>query len=273
MNNKSILIINDVTGYGRVSSFAILPVMAQYGLHPYVLPTALVSNTMDYGSSEILDTTGFMRSTIRKWNEFGFRFNNICTGLINSSEQVDIIAGLIADQESPFVMVDPIMADGGELYDNMYEGAVECNRRLAAMSDLLVPNLTEAEMLADMYIGNDTLTDEEYSVLIRKLSELGAHDIVITGCCSPDGTGFNLIYDSAADKVIKQEFQRIPTQFIGTGDLFSACLISEKLTGRSLYDSVKTASEFVRSVILANLDNEDHFDLYIEGSLQQLNAH
>lgn len=273
MNNKSILIINDVTGYGRVSSFTMLPVMAQYGLHPYVLPTALVSNTMDYGSSEILDTTEFMRSTVRKWDEFGFRFNNICTGLINSYEQVDIIAKLIANQESPFVMVDPIMADGGELYVNMYEGAVECNRRLAAMSDLLIPNLTEAELLADIYIGKDALTDEEYSLLVGRLQELGAHNIVITGCCSPDGTSFNLIYDSVADKVIKQEFEKIPVQFVGTGDLFSACLISEILTGRSLYDAVKTASEFVRSVILANLDNEDHFDLYIEGSLQQLNAH
>lgn len=273
MNNKSILIVNDVTGYGRVSSFAMLPVMAQYGLHPYVLPTALVSNTMDYGSSEILDTTGFMRSTVRKWDEFGFRFSNICTGLINSTEQVDIIAEVIANQDSPFVMVDPIMADGGELYDNMYEGAIECNRRLAGMSDLLIPNLTEAEMLADMYVGKCILSDEEYLILISKLNELNAHDIVITGCSSPDGASFNLIYDSAADKISKQEFQKIPVQFVGTGDLFSACLISEKLTGNTLYDSVKTASEFVKSVILANIDNEDHFDLYIEGSLQQLNAH
>ena len=54
-----------------------LPVLAHYGLHPYVLPTALVSNTLDYGTSEILDTSDFMKRTIMKWDELGFKFNCI----------------------------------------------------------------------------------------------------------------------------------------------------------------------------------------------------
>ena len=69
MQKNSLLIVNDVTGYGRVSTFAMLPIFAQYGIHAYVLPTALVSNTMDYGNAEIMDTTDFMKKTISSWNK------------------------------------------------------------------------------------------------------------------------------------------------------------------------------------------------------------
>ena len=262
MNKKKVLIINDVTGYGRVSSFAMFPVMAQYGLHPYLLPTAIVSNTMDYGSSEILDTTDFMRSTVLKWEDFGFSFHTVATGLINSTEQVDIICKLIESQDSPYVMVDPIMADSGELYPGMYEGANECNRRLASLADLIVPNFTEACMLAESYCDRIALSDEEYQDLAEKLLNLGPAAIVISGCTDAEGKSFNLICE-ADGKPKKLYYDRIPQQFIGTGDVFSACILSEIMTGADLEHSVESAARFVRTVITDNLNNNDHFDLII----------
>lgn len=268
--DSGILLINDITGYGRVSTFAMLPVMAQYGLHPYVLPTALVSNTTDYGSCEILDTSEFMKSTIDKWKEFGFSFSNICTGFINSAEQLDIICNLIESQESPFVLVDPIMADAGSLYDGMYPGAVECNRKLASYADVIVPNLTEAELLADMYIGQSKLSDAEYLELARAVSDLGVDNVVISGCDSQDGRSFNLVYTKNEDLIKKIYFERIVDSFVGTGDVFSACLISELIVGCSLDIAVERAAEFVRKVILDNLGCSDRFDLHIEKSLRHI---
>lgn len=272
MNDSGILIINDITGYGRVSTFAMLPVMAQYGLHPYVLPTALVSNATDYGSCEILDTSEYMKSTISKWNDFGFSFNNICTGFINSAEQLDIICKLIESQNSPFVLVDPIMADGGCLYDGMYPGAVECNRRLASYADVIVPNLTEAELLADMYTGQNVLSDSEYLELARAVSDLGIDNVVISGCNSQDGRSFNLVYSKDDDLIKKKYFEKINDSYVGTGDVFSACLISELIRGCSLDIAVEQAAEFVRKVILDNSGCSDHFDLHIEKSLRHIST-
>lgn len=268
-NDNSLLLINDVTGYGRVSTFAMTPILATYGLHPYILATGLVSNTLDYGKSEILDTTLFMRNAITKWDELGFKFSNIATGFINSDEQVDIICELIAKQDDPWVLVDPIMADSGALYDNMYEGAIECNRRLATVADVIIPNYTEATMLADLYIGRDTLSRDEYIELGRAIKKLGARNVVVTSCRLDDSTCFNLVVDENGSTDFLS-YEETHNSFIGTGDVFSAVLVSELLNGSSLKDAVNFSGSFVKEVIEANSDREDHFDLYIEGSLPTL---
>ena len=46
---KQILLINDVVGYGKVGMGAMLPILSYLGIPTYSLPTALVSNTLDYG--------------------------------------------------------------------------------------------------------------------------------------------------------------------------------------------------------------------------------
>ena len=83
-----ILLINDLAGYGKVALSAMLPVMTHAGLNLYNLPTALVSNTLDYGKFEILETTEYMRKTMKVWAELGFSFDAVCTGFIASKEQV-----------------------------------------------------------------------------------------------------------------------------------------------------------------------------------------
>ena len=272
MNNidKRILIINDVTGYGRVSSFAMMPIMTAYGLHPYVLPTALVSNTMDYGESIILDTTQFMRDSIEQWNKFGFTFPVISTGLINSSEQLDIICKLITDNNPEFVLVDPIMADDGKLYPGMYDGAVKCYRKLIALSDLVIPNYTEATLIADMFTNRRELSMEEFGVLVEKLRQLGAKDIVITGCRDTCGKDFNLVYDSKRDELSVIEYSKLPASLIGTGDVFSAALLSELLRTGDLNDSVRAAADLVRKVVIENTGNSDNYDIHIERTIQEV---
>lgn len=272
MENSSneVLIINDFTGYGRVSTHAMIPVFSAYGMHTYSLPTALLSNTMDYPVHELIDTTDFMKKTIRIWNKLGFKFKNICIGLINSDEQVEIISDLIKMQNSPFILIDPIMADNGALYDGMYSNVVECNRRLAGYADIFLPNLTEAQMLAGMYPIRNSLAMSEYQLLLEGLSALGAKDIVITGCTSTDGSTFNLICGRDG-KIEALPFESIDLQFAGTGDIFSAVLMSETMNGNNLRTGVSKASDFILRILRSNLNNEDHFDLRYESLLKLLN--
>ena len=266
--NKT-LIVNDVTAYGRVSSMAMLPVMTAYGLHPYVLPTAIVSNTMDYGSSVILDTTSFMKDCISKWKEFGFKFSTIATGFINSAEQVDIVNELIEVYKPTFLMVDPIMADDGKIYPGMYEGAVTAYRKLTSKSDLIIPNLTEAELLTGKYEGQMILSMEQYDEIIHGLQELGAGNIVITGCKNHDNKTFNLVYDNQSDQLIAIGYDKLPYSKVGTGDVFSATLLSELLVGSDLFDAVQSAANLVRKVVIENINNPDNYDINIESTLQE----
>ena len=61
---KQILLINDVVGYGKVGMGAMLPILSYLGVPTYSLPTALVSNTLDYGKFNIQDTTEYIRGTL-----------------------------------------------------------------------------------------------------------------------------------------------------------------------------------------------------------------
>ena len=111
MDSKNILIINDMPGYGKVALAAMLPVLSNLGHSVYNLPTALVSNTLDYGKFSILDTTDYMVKAIQVWKELGFQFDCITTGFLASAAQVGIIRDFIASQrkEGLLVMTDPIM--------------------------------------------------------------------------------------------------------------------------------------------------------------------
>ena len=57
-------------------------------------PTALVSNTLDYGVFDIQDTTDFMENTLNTWDQLNFHFDCICTGFLVSEKQVELLKRL-----------------------------------------------------------------------------------------------------------------------------------------------------------------------------------
>ena len=84
MAKKKILLINDMCGYGKVASAAMLPILSYMGHITYSLPTALVSNNLEYGKFNLLDTTDYITGVFPVWKELGFRFDAIATGFISS---------------------------------------------------------------------------------------------------------------------------------------------------------------------------------------------
>ena len=180
--SKNILIINDMCGYGKVALAAMLPVLSNLGHSVYNLPTALVSNTLDYGKFTILDTTDYMVKAIAVWKELGFQFDCITTGFLASVAQVGIIRDFIAGQkkEGLLVMTDPIMGDDGKLYNGVTEETVENMRRLIGVADVIVPNLTEAQFLTGLHVGKEGLSREEARELLDGLLAFGPRSVVVT---------------------------------------------------------------------------------------------
>ena len=143
---KQVLLINDVVGYGKVGMGAMLPILSYLGIPTYSLPTALVSNTLDYGKFNIQDTTEYIRGTLPVWKELGFGFDAVCTGLMFSDEQANLVANYCREQgqQGTIVFVDPILGDGGRLYNGMTNRQVELMREMVAVAHLTFPNYTEA---------------------------------------------------------------------------------------------------------------------------------
>lgn len=259
--NKNVLLINDIPGYGKVAISAMVPILSHYGHVTYNLPTALVSNTLDYGKFHILDTTDYMKKSIEVWNELGFKFDCISTGFIVSKEQVDIITDYIEKAENPFVIVDPIMGDNGSLYHGVPESTVDNMRNLLKVSDIILPNFTEATFLTGLYKDKTKITDIEAKELVESLKRLGAKNIIISSMASSErNENFVLVYTEKDDKYTKLPFELIDVRFPGTGDIFSAVILSEYLNGTPLDKSVRKAMDYVKTLINIAKDKNDKFN-------------
>ena len=58
------------------------------------------------------------------------------------------------------MVTDPIMGDGGKLYNGSTRETVENMRRFVGAADVIVPNLTEAQFLTGLSVGQEALTAE-----------------------------------------------------------------------------------------------------------------
>ena len=179
---KQILLINDVVGHSHVGMVAMLPILTYQGHSVYNLPTALVSNTLDYGHFNVMETTDYMRDTLPVWERLGFRFDAVCTGLMFSEEQARIVSDYCSRlrQQGTTIFVDPIMGDGGRLYNGITQRQVELMREMVGVADLTFPNYTEACYLADIPFRPEGMSRQEARSLLDSLCALGARSVVVT---------------------------------------------------------------------------------------------
>lgn len=256
-NSKNILIINDMPGYGKVALAAMLPILSNMGHSIYNLPTALVSNTLDYGKFTILDTTDYMVKAIAVWKELGFQFDCITTGFLASAAQVGIIRDFIASQkkEGLLVMTDPIMGDDGKLYNGVTEETIGNMRRLIGVADVIVPNLTEGEFLTGLYQGKEALTREEARRVVDGLLSYGPRSVVVTSG-QEEETGQHVVwgFDHKSKEYFTIPYRFIKVHFPGTGDMFSAVLTGELLAGKTFPQAVKRAMDVLERLIFLEQD-------------------
>ena len=256
---KQILLINDVVGYGKVGMGAMLPILSYLGIPTYSLPTALVSNTLNYGKFNIQDTTEYIKGTLPVWKELGFSFDAICTGLMFSEEQAKLVASYCEEQgkNGTIVFVDPILGDGGQLYNGVTERQVELMREMVSVADLTFPNYTEAcYYLTGTRIKSGSISWEEAGDLLDKLREMGRKSALITSC-KIDGHNSVAGYNHFNDNYFHLDYHEIPGLFHGTGDIFSAVLIGHLLNGEPLKGSTRQAMDTVFRMIDRYSDTDD----------------
>jgi len=261
---KQILLINDVVGCSHVGMVAMLPILTYLGHAAYNLPTALVSNTLDYGRFNVLETTDYMRGTLPVWRELGFKFDAVCTGLMFSEQQARLVSAYCKElsQEGVTIFVDPIMGDGGRLYNGMGPENVELMREMVAVADLIFPNYTEACYLTDMPYREEGMTWAEAQHMLDRLVLTGTRSAIIT---SAKVDGQNCVVGRRSEQPFAGfqqmlseglyfclPYDEIPVLFHGTGDIFSAVLIGHLLRGKPLKAATQTAMTVVSQLIEHN---------------------
>ncbi len=257
--SSKVLLINDIAGYGKVALSAMIPVLTALGYDIYNLPTALVSNTLDYGKFRIQDNTEYMKDTIKVWKELGFKFGAISTGFLANAEQSELLINFCKSQSERGVkiFVDPIMADNGSLYNGMNQETVESFRKLLKVADVTVPNYTEATLLTDTCY-RESISEKEVIELIDKIRKLGSKSVVVTSL-RIDDKEFVSGYDALNNNYFHIPYTSVPVFFPGTGDIFLSLLMGHLLRGLSLRDSTQIAMSNVKNMVIRNRDNHDKF--------------
>ena len=268
---KRIVLFNDLPGYGKVALAAMVPLFSRMGHFPYQVPTAVVSNTLDLGKFRIQDMTDYMRDTIKVWDELGFDPDCICTGFVLSEEQVELIGDYIRSRKprmdeiqnvdnGRLVMVDPIMADGGKLYNGIGMERVAAMRKLVSYSDVMVPNMTEAGFLTGICPGRERASAAELRELIDGLYKLSGKSVVITSAQDSE-TDEHLVcgYDHKSGQYFRVPFTFLPVRVAGSGDIFSTVMTGKLLNGESLEAAVREAVRVLTTLIR---ENQSHLDEY-----------
>lgn len=257
-NKRQILLVNDIAGYGKVATAAMLPILSYFGYPTYNLPTALVSNTLDYGKFNILDTTEYIKGVFPVWKQLGFSFDAIATGFIASERQADIVARYCQEQAAlgTTIFVDPIMGDEGKLYNGVTAATINSMREMLSVAHICYPNYTEACYLTGRAYQPEGISQGEARSLLDHLRKTGTKSALVTSV-PVDGTPSVIGYNHMNGEYFQLTYEEIPVHFPGTGDIFSAVLIAHLLDGEELKHSVRIAMDAVYQLIDLNKDNLD----------------
>lgn len=251
---QKIAVINDMSGLGRCSLTAAIPVLSVLGLECCPLPTAVLSNQTGYDSFFCADFTDRMDAYIAEWRKLGVQFDGVLTGYLASAAQADKILAFLNEFKTAktLYVCDPVMADDGRIYDTYDE--VLCGKiaMLAKQADVITPNLTELCILAG--VSYETLTAESGSAdYIQKIAET-ASTLLCGSVRTAVVTGIR-IQDEICNLIVSQDgfssvrSKRFGGSYSGTGDLFASVLTGELVRGKTAQNAVEKAVRFLEASI------------------------
>ena len=133
---KKIAVLNDLSGLGKCSLTAAIPVISVMGIQACPLPTAVLSCQTGFPSYYCDDYTDRMDKIMDEWKKLDFQPDGIYTGFLADAAQADKVLSFIAlfGGENVKILVDPVMGDDGEEYPIYTEELCEKMRFLAKKS-------------------------------------------------------------------------------------------------------------------------------------------
>ncbi len=271
-----ILIVNDYAGVGKVAANVVSPILSAAQFEPFVLPTLLLSSNADVevGTAVTQSTTHLFEDYFNHWNQLGFDFAGYATGYFADIEQIQLFKEyyLEKEAENPEVklFVDPTMGEGGELYPGFDAGVPHQIAQLFEHADIVFPNITEACLITSHPYKED-MDDDELTVLGKKLHELGAKNIVITGIKRVENDekriGFFYYNEKQDSRLVLHNYY--PKDLFGTGDIVFSLIMSFYYYGFSIEESIRETSVLTEKVFedTLALDRAHKYGPYFEPML------
>lgn len=258
---KKIAVINDLSGFGRCSLTAAIPVISVMGVQPCPLPTAVLSAQTGYPSYYCDDYTEKMECFRKEWEKMKVRFDGIYTGFMGNEIQIQQVFRFLDTfyKEGTFLLVDPIMGDEGKRFGFCTDSLLCEMKELVSRADVVTPNLMELCLLTDynyeLVAGKKKSGAELENVvgeLAGQLLEKGVKTVIVTGIRFWDEKEEavkigNLTVTKEGTSL--SAFPYIGGSFSGTGDLFASVVTGGIARGDDIFDMVELAGNFIKAAM------------------------
>lgn len=231
-------------GAGIQADLKTITVLGAYGLSVVTALTA--QNTM--GVTGVVETpVDFIKLQMDTVLE-DIGADAVKTGMLSSSEIVEVVAGGIKNHNLKNVVVDPVMVatSGDSLLKD--EAVFSLKTKLLPLADLVTPNMAEASILS----GREVAAEEDMVEAARAILDLGPRMVLIKGG-HLSGLALDILYDG--QDFVRFESPRIETQNThGTGCTLSAALATFLGQGLEPVRAMEKAKRFITRAINSSLD-------------------
>ena len=259
MAYPKVLTIQDISCVGQCSLTVALPIISACGVEICVLPSAVLStHTAGFSGYTFRDLTEDMPAIRQHWVKEGIQFDAIYTGYLGSTKQIDYVADIFADTAATncVKIVDPAMADNGNLYPGFDMAFVEAMKGLCAKADYVLPNLTEACFLTGVEY-KKTYDRAYIDLILEKLTALGCKNVIFTGVSYAPGKTGIVVLENGVYSYYEHDF--LPNSCHGTGDIYASAFVGALVRGKSAYDAAKIAADYTVACIEATAQEENHW--------------
>lgn len=261
MTDKKVLTIQDISCYGQCSLTVALPIISACGVETVILPSAVLStHTGGFSGFTFRDLTDDIPKIMEHWEKEGIWLDCLYTGYLGRITQIDYVLELKKRvvREDGLLIVDPAMADFGNLYTGFDDTFVESMARLCGYADIILPNLTEAAFMTGMELSLERQDEEYVNELVKRLEALGPKKIVLKGISYEENRIGVVVYDCVTKKKEYYFTQKINKGSHGTGDCYASAFTGALMRGKSVSEAAALAADFVVECILHTVDDEKH---------------
>ena len=163
-------------------------------------------------------------------------------GMLANGAIATVVNEFLAANPSLPVVLDPILrsTSGKDLVDAA--GAEILRRDLVKRATLITPNLAEAAELTGLKVE----TVEDMKAAARKLKEMGAQSVVVTG--GHHEKAVDAFFNGAEMQIFSGDRVK-PENTHGTGCTFSSAIAANLALGRHLNDAIMLAKAYVTEAI------------------------
>ncbi len=256
---KKVLTINDISCVGRCSLTVALPIISSVGIECSVLPTAILStHTGGFTGYTFNDFTEEMMPIVNHWVSLKREYDGIYSGFLGSIKQIDIVKNIVQTfkKSNLITIIDPAMADNGELYKIFDESFASKMTSLCMMGDIILPNITEACIMTNIPYQENNHSDEYINSILKALKNKGMKKVILTGVRKRPNYVGAISYDPETEQQYFYDQPLIPGYYHGTGDVFASVFVCGYMKGQTLNNSMKLAVDITVASIKETIKYE-----------------